>query len=332
MCLCFLYKLCALLNAFRLGTYKVREGREEVSDECWIGAIQAGFAHPVPTHTPTYKHTTHRQPHSDCSGLHGGMTRGSSFSSFLCLPILCLPILLLVSLLMVRASPPTTTTLLVVGKTLLQARARPPFSSAGVRLAYPSSSRSVQMSASSTSPPHPPPPPRPEVIVVTGPTAIGKSNLALTLCRDTTSTHPTGMGEIISVDSVQVYRGLDIGSNKPSLAERAEIPHHLLDVLDANSPEAFTAGDFVRKAEMAIDDVLARGKVPVVVGGTSMYTQWLVQGRPDAPRSDPRVELQARGMLAPFQASGDWEVGFITIRWEKKRGICLVMVIGLDDS
>ncbi len=72
--------------------------------------------------------------------------------------------------------------------------------------------------------------------------------------------------------------------------------------------EAFTAGDFVRQAEAAIDDVLARGRVPVVVGGTSMYTQWLVQGRPDAPRSDPKVEAEVHGMLAPFQAQGDWEV------------------------
>jgi hypothetical protein len=72
--------------------------------------------------------------------------------------------------------------------------------------------------------------------------------------------------------------------------------------------EAFTAGDFVRRAEAAIDDVLGRGRVPVVVGGTSMYTQWLVQGRPDAPRSDPKVEAQAREMLAPLHARGDWTV------------------------
>lgn len=72
--------------------------------------------------------------------------------------------------------------------------------------------------------------------------------------------------------------------------------------------EAFTAGDFVRQAEVAIDDVLSRGRVPVVVGGTSMYTQWLVQGRPDAPRSDPKMEAQARAMLASFQARNDWEV------------------------
>lgn len=125
------------------------------------------------------------------------------------------------------------------------------------------------------------------------------------------------------MDSVQVYRGLDIGSNKPSREEQAEVPHHLLDVLDANAPEAFTAGDFVRKAEEAIDDVLARGKVPVVVGGTSMYTQWLVQGRPDAPKSDPAVELRARGMLAPFQSKNNWEVNF----YDRKRGRIVERVI-----
>ena len=116
------------------------------------------------------------------------------------------------------------------------------------------------------------------------------------------------------MDSVQVYRALDIGSNKPSKEEQAEVPHHLLDVLEPNAPEAFTAGDFVRKAEEAIDDVLARGRIPVVVGGTSMYTQWLVQGRPDAPKSDPAVELKARGMLAPFQKKMDWEVSDVILR------------------
>lgn len=69
---------------------------------------------------------------------------------------------------------------------------------------------------------------KPRVIVVTGPTAVGKSSLALQLCRDL-------RGEIISVDSVQVYRRLDIGSNKPTPEERAAVPHHLLDVLDANA-------------------------------------------------------------------------------------------------
>lgn len=155
------------------------------------------------------------------------------------------------------------------------------------------------MSTSSTSPS------RPKVIVITGPTAVGKSNLALTLCRNASQ---SVTGEIITVDSVQVYRALDIGSNKPSKEEQAEVPHHLLDVLEPNAPEAFTAGDFVRKAEEAIDDALARGRIPVVVGGTSMYTQWLVQGRPDAPKSDPEVELKARGILAPFQNKNDWEV------------------------
>ena len=106
---------------------------------------------------------------------------------------------------------------------------------------------------------------------------MGKSSLALKLCQEL-------QGEIISVDSVQVYRRLDIGSNKPTAEERALVPHHLLDVLEPNAQEAFTAGDFVREAEAAIDGVLARGRVPVVVGGTSMYTQWLVQGRPDAPK------------------------------------------------
>lgn len=82
-----------------------------------------------------------------------------------------------------------------------------------------------------------------------------------------------------------------------------------------HAQEAFTAGDFLRQAEACIDDVLGRGRVPVVVGGTSMYTQWLVQGRPDAPRRDPEVEARAREMLAPFQARGDWQVRPCRVAW-----------------
>jgi hypothetical protein len=232
------------------------------------------------------------------------MTYRASFLTPTILLLLLLVSLVNCHLLMVRASVPTTT-LFIAGKTLLR-RAHPPSLLSRLRSCRPAGSiRIASMSSSSSTSPLPPP--RAKVIVVTGPTAVGKSNLALTLCRD--ATQPAA-GEIISVDSVQVYRGLDIGSNKPSKEEQTEVPHHLLDVLEANAPEAFTAGDFVRKAEEAIDDVLARGKVPVVVGGTSMYTQWLVQGRPDAPKSDPAVELRARGMLAPFQSKNDWEVRF----------------------
>eukprot|EP00615_Pteridomonas_danica_P008521 CAMPEP_0114367838 /NCGR_PEP_ID=MMETSP0101-20121206/30367_1 /TAXON_ID=38822 ORGANISM="Pteridomonas danica, Strain PT" /NCGR_SAMPLE_ID=MMETSP0101 /ASSEMBLY_ACC=CAM_ASM_000211 /LENGTH=383 /DNA_ID=CAMNT_0001517681 /DNA_START=184 /DNA_END=1332 /DNA_ORIENTATION=- len=115
-------------------------------------------------------------------------------------------------------------------------------------------------------------------------------------------------GELISADSVQVYKGLNIGSNKASDKERAEVPHHLLDVI-CPSDEKFTAGRFVREARNCIDDVLSRGKVPVICGGTPMYLQWLVHGPPDAPPSDPTLALQIAKQLQPFEATKDWASG-----------------------
>ena len=135
------------------------------------------------------------------------------------------------------------------------------------------------------------------VVVLAGPTAVGKSALALRLCEEL-------HGELVSVDSVQVYRGLEIGANKPSAAERAAVPHHLLDLRD--SDEEYTAGAFYADALRAVDQVLERGKVPVLVGGTSMYLRWLVRGRPEAPKADAEVTERVRSQLAPLEATGDW--------------------------
>ncbi|CAM9719150.1 unnamed protein product, partial [Choristocarpus tenellus] len=141
---------------------------------------------------------------------------------------------------------------------------------------------------------------RGKVVVIAGPTASGKSSIGMELCKRIG-------GEIVSADSVQVYRQLNIGSNKPSPVDRAEVNHHLIDI--AGLEDTFTAGDFVRLAHAAIDDIISRGRVPVVVGGTMMYIQWLVDGTPNAPKKDPAVARAVVDDLRPYQERNDWEGG-----------------------
>lgn len=125
-----------------------------------------------------------------------------------------------------------------------------------------------------------------KLVVLSGPTASGKSALALALARE----FPL---EIVNADSLQVYRRFDIGTAKPTLAERGEIPHHLIDVADPD--EAYDAGRYVRDAERAIGEIRGRGKIPMVVGGTGMYIRALLRGLDPLP-SDPRIreELSKR--------------------------------------
>ena len=138
------------------------------------------------------------------------------------------------------------------------------------------------------------------VVVLAGPTAVGKSALAMRLCE-------VLHGELISVDSVQVYRNLQIGANKPSASERSRVRHHLLDVRDPT--EEYTAGAFYKDALHAVESVLSRGNLPVLVGGTSMYMRWLTSGRPDAPKAEPAVVERVRALLAPHEAASDWSGG-----------------------
>ena len=105
------------------------------------------------------------------------------------------------------------------------------------------------------------------LLVIVGPTSSGKSALAVALAKKLN-------GEIISADSRQVYRGLTIGTGKITKKEMYDVPHHLLDV--ASAKNVFTAHDFMRKARAAIEDITARGKLPVVVGGTGFYIDALV--------------------------------------------------------
>lgn len=110
---------------------------------------------------------------------------------------------------------------------------------------------------------------KPFLVAVAGPTASGKSALAMALCRRYD-------GELISCDSMQIYRRMDIGTAKPSAADRAEIPHHLIDICEPN--ENFSAASFAALAAEAIRDVTQRGKLPVLCGGTGLYLDSVLHG------------------------------------------------------
>lgn len=129
-----------------------------------------------------------------------------------------------------------------------------------------------------------------DAVLLLGPTACGKSALALRLARESAAP-----AEIVSVDSAQVYRGMDIGTAKPSAAERADVPHHLIDLRDPGEP--YSAADFLRDAERAVGVIRARGALPLVVGGTMLYARALREGLSHLPPADravrKRIEAQA---------------------------------------
>ncbi|MFO1476713.1 MAG: tRNA (adenosine(37)-N6)-dimethylallyltransferase MiaA [Verrucomicrobiota bacterium] len=126
----------------------------------------------------------------------------------------------------------------------------------------------------------------PAPLLLAGPTAVGKSEVALILAEQIG-------GEIVSVDSMQVYRGLDIGTAKPSAADRARVPHHLVDVADLN--ESFDAARFLQLAQVAVKEIHARGRTPILCGGTGLYFKAWLEGLGTAPASDPalRRELES---------------------------------------
>jgi tRNA dimethylallyltransferase len=128
-------------------------------------------------------------------------------------------------------------------------------------------------------------------IFIAGPTAVGKSEIALRLAEQLG-------GEIVSADSMQVYRGLDIGTAKPSPAERARVPHHLIDICDLS--EAFDAAQFVQLAQKAVAEIQSRGRVPVFCGGTGLYFKAFLSGLGEAPSANP--ELRAKLEKLPFEA------------------------------
>ncbi|MCW5581631.1 MAG: tRNA (adenosine(37)-N6)-dimethylallyltransferase MiaA, partial [Luteimonas sp.] len=136
---------------------------------------------------------------------------------------------------------------------------------------------------------------RPPALALMGPTASGKTALALDWAE-------RFGGEIVSVDSALVYRGLDIGSAKPDAGERARATHHLLDLREPW--QAYSAAEFAADARAAIDGIVARGKLPILAGGTGLYFHALLHGLSPMPEADPAMrdaiadEAQARGWPA----------------------------------
>jgi tRNA dimethylallyltransferase len=124
---------------------------------------------------------------------------------------------------------------------------------------------------------------RPTVLAVLGPTASGKSALGLALAE-------RHNGEIVNCDSTAVYRGFDIGTDKLSIDERRGIPHHLIDIADPT--EVYTAAQFARDAEQVIRDVHARGRLPILVGGTGFYYRALVRGLFPGPAADDAMRAR----------------------------------------
>ena len=167
-------------------------------------------------------------------------------------------------------------------------------------------------------------------ILIAGPTAVGKSALALELAGHLG-------GEIISVDSMQVYRGLDIGTSKPNAAERALCVHHLVDVVDLDG--AFDAACFVRETTTAVVSITGRGKIPVLCGGTGLYINAWLNGLGSAPPPDPvlRAELEAMPLesLLDELARKDWET-FDSIDLKNRRRLVraveVIRITGLPFS
>src|SRR5689334_24813052 len=129
------------------------------------------------------------------------------------------------------------------------------------------------------------------LLVILGPTASGKSDLAMEVAR-------RSGGEILSVDSMQIYRGMDIGTAKPSAAERAEVRHHLIDVVEPT--ETFTVARFVELADAVIADTRARGVPLIVTGGTPLYYKSLFEGLFDGPPADDA--LRSRLSAEPLES------------------------------
>jgi tRNA dimethylallyltransferase len=129
---------------------------------------------------------------------------------------------------------------------------------------------------------------KPTAILLMGPTASGKTALSVSMAQALDA-------EIISVDSALVYKGMDIGTAKPAIAERGGIPHHLIDILDPS--ESFSTGQFRNRALELMADITSRGKLPLLVGGTMLYFSALTQGLAQLPEADAEIRLRLDGEL-----------------------------------
>ena len=128
-----------------------------------------------------------------------------------------------------------------------------------------------------------------KLVVVAGPTGVGKSRLAIRLASECA-------GEIVNYDSVQVYRGFDIGSAKPPASERAIVPHHLFDIVEAT--DDFNAADYARAARPVCEDILRRGRLPILVGGTFFYLRALLSGLPEMPGRNEELRARLRNIAS----------------------------------
>ncbi len=140
--------------------------------------------------------------------------------------------------------------------------------------------------------------PKKKVIVLAGPTGVGKTELSLKLA------HILG-GEILSADSMQVYRGMDIGTAKVSKKVREDVPHHLLDIVDVHEP--FNVATYFSMATKALDEIVSRGNVPIFVGGSGFYIQSILYGPPLGPKSDPKVRKQLEKKMEALGCSAMYE-------------------------
>jgi tRNA dimethylallyltransferase len=123
------------------------------------------------------------------------------------------------------------------------------------------------------------------LVVIAGPTGSGKSELAFHLARELG-------GEIVNYDSMQIYRGFDIGTAKPPAADRRAVPHHLFDIIDASAE--FNAADYAHMARKVCDEIAARGRTPILAGGTFFYLRALLSGLPEMPGRDEDVRARLR--------------------------------------
>lgn len=139
---------------------------------------------------------------------------------------------------------------------------------------------------------------KPTVIVIAGPTCCGKSALAMMLAEAIT-------GEIVTADSVQIYRGMDIGTAKPLPKERQIIPHHLLDIRDVWEP--FNVVDFYHEAKYCLDMISSFDKIPIVVGGSGFYIHALLYGPPKGPASNPDVRKKIEEQFDRLGADNMYE-------------------------
>ena len=129
----------------------------------------------------------------------------------------------------------------------------------------------------------------PPTWILAGPTACGKTAAALALAQDVAI-------EIISVDSALIYKGMDIGTAKPTAEEMAAVPHHLIDILDPT--ESYSAARFVQDTLRLIDEIRARGRTPLLVGGTMLYIKALLEGLDDMPPADPAIRAMLDAQIA----------------------------------